>query len=144
MSLEVLKTPVRGPQARRPASSSTGARGVPAQRALTMKPVAKGSPVPWLPEHSNVKSISRRGRSLRSASDNDKRCLTKPATATRHAAGVVKTSRYAVVRDEMELLGRDEPGVELLPDELASDELRGGKRRGLVEPREDHVAGLSQ
>jgi hypothetical protein len=44
----------------------------------------------------------------------------------------------------MELLGRDEPGVEFLPDELASAEIRGGKRRGLVEPREDHVAGPSQ
>jgi hypothetical protein len=44
----------------------------------------------------------------------------------------------------MELLGRGEPGVELLPDELASAGLREGKRRGLVKPREDYVAGLSQ
>ena len=64
----------------------------------------------------------------------------------RHAprGRVVKASRYTVVRDEMELLGRGEPGVELLPDELASAEFRGGKRRGLVEPRDDHVAGPSQ
>src|SRR5690348_15946551 len=64
----------------------------------------------------------------------------------RHAPSgrVVKASGYTVVRDEMELLGRGEPGVELLPDELASSEIRGGKGRGLVEPWNDHVAGPSQ
>ena len=43
---------------------STGASGVPAQRALPMPPVKNGKPV--FPEHSRVKSSSRRWRDRRS------------------------------------------------------------------------------
>ena len=70
---------------------------------------------PWLPEHAYVP-----------------------------AARVQATGGYAVVSDVVKFLGRDQPGVELLPDQLASGNVLGGIPGPLVEPREDHVARLSQ
>lgn len=57
------------PSSSTPACLSSGASGVPAQRALPTPPMKKGGPV--LPEHSMVKSTSRRGRALTSASVSD-------------------------------------------------------------------------
>ena len=111
------------------ASSSTGARGVPAQRALPMRPVTTGKP--WLPEHSSVKSTSRRGRACSSASVSDRRPGNQAGDAYAPAARVQATGGYAVVSDVMELLGRGQPGVELLPDELASGNIRGGRPRAV-------------
>ena len=65
------------PSSRTPACFRSGASGVPAQRALPTPPMKNGRPV--LPEHSSVKSTSRRGRALRSASVSVCGRLTRPA-----------------------------------------------------------------
>src|ERR1700751_4443667 len=48
-----------------------------------MPPMKKSSPVPVLPKHSSVKSTSRRGRALRSASVRDRdRAVRRPKGVT--------------------------------------------------------------
>ena len=114
---------------------------MPAQRALPMRPLTMGPP--RLPEHSSVKSTSRRGRACSSASVSDRGLATRPETPTCQLPAS-RPGWDAVVSDIVEFLGRGEPGVELFPDQLVAGNVGWGIPGPLVEPREDHVAGLSE
>ena len=122
------------PGSRRPARSSSGASGVPAQRALPTPPIRKGRPV--LPEHSRVKVTSWRGRAggRRGSAPGPRDEAADPQAPVRRVHGWL-----AVVADDEELVGRRQPGVELLPDQLRgrcsgrgwprAGRARGGPRR---------------
>ena len=102
------------PSSRTPACLRIGASCAPAQRALPTPPWKNGRPV--LPEHSRVKSTSRRGRPLRSSSVSvcgrvDQAADLQPPVGRRQP-------RLVVVVDDEEVVGRREPGVELLPHQL--------------------------
>ena len=127
----------RWPSSQEPARSSSGASGVPAQRALPTAPMRKGRPV--LPEHSRVKvdlaARARRGgrpSSATAAARRGRRCRARasPDRAPACCSG-----------DDEELVGGRQPGVELLPDQLALGDLRDGVRRGLVQPRDASSPG---
>ena len=114
-----------------PARLRSGASCAPAQRALPTPPWKNGRPV--LPEHSRVKSTSRRGRLLEVGQRQRPRPVDQAGDLEPPVGG--RQPRLVVVVDDEEVIGRREPGVQLLPHQLVRAGRLAGRSTGEPPPR---------